>query len=233
MIKDNIIYEDEDYIVYNKPAGMLVQSDRSFQVDLVSEIMNYLALKGEKSMVYVINRLDRPVSGLVLLAKNKSASAKASKELISGNIDKDYLAVVCGKPDNMSGVMVDYLLKDGKNNLTRVVSQNTGDSKRAELEYETIATKEVTDNDEKKVLSLVRIHLITGRHHQIRVQFASRNMPLLGDTKYNTEYQNIKGWFNVALCSCGLSFMGKTFTIKPQGKEFEYFEDELETLHIG
>ena len=233
MIKDNIIYEDEDYIVYNKPAGMLVQSDRSFQVDLVSEIMNYLALKGEKGMVSVINRLDRPVSGLVLIAKNKSASAKASKELISGNIDKGYLAVVCGKPDNISGVMVDYLLKDGKNNLTRVGSQNTGDSKRAELEYETIATKEVTDKDEKKVLSLVRIHLITGRHHQIRVQFANRNMPLLGDTKYNTEYHNAKGWFNVALCSCGLRFMGKTFTIKPQGKEFEYFKDELETLYIG
>lgn len=226
---ENIIYEDKEFIVYNKPAGMLVQSDKSFQVDLVSSLLTYLVQKGEKPNLSVINRLDRPVSGLVLLAKNKEAAAKVSKELAAGRMDKEYFAVVQGEFSCKKGVFTDYLQKDAKTNTSRVVSEKSRDAKKAVLEYEVIAVAE-SDEQSKDILSLVRIHLLTGRHHQIRVQFSSRGHALYGDTKYNTKFKDKKGWFQIALCSYKLSFLGKTFTIKPGGEGFAYFQEEMETI---
>lgn len=219
---ENIIYEDKDFIVYNKPSGMLVQSDKSFEVDLVSMLLSYLVQKGEKTNISVINRLDRPVSGLVLLAKNKEAAAKASKELSAGRIHKEYLAVVQGRFMEKKGEFIDYLQKDVKTNTSRVVSDKTKGAKKAVLEYEVLA--------EKEELSLVRIRLVTGRHHQIRVQFASRGHALYGDTKYNEKFREIKGWFQIALCSYRISFLGKSFSVKPKGEGFVYFQRELETI---
>lgn len=221
---ENIIYEDKDFIVYNKPSGMLVQSDKSFEVDLVSMLLSYLVQKGEKPNISVINRLDRPVSGLVLLAKNKEAAAKASKELSAGRIHKEYLAVVQGRFMEKKGEFIDYLQKDVKTNTSRVVSDKTKGAKKAVLEYEVLAAAE------KEELSLVRIRLVTGRHHQIRVQFASRGHALYGDTKYNEKFREIKGWFQIALCSYRISFLGKSFSVKPKGEGFVYFQRELETI---
>lgn len=226
---ENIIYEDKDFIVYNKPAGLLVQSDRSFQVDLVSMLLTYLVQRGEKPNLSVINRLDRPVSGLVLLAKNKEAASKVSKELAAGRIDKEYFAVVQGEFSDKKGVFTDYLQKDAKTNTSKVVSEKNRDAKKAVLEYEVTAVSEI-DEPGKDILSLVRIHLVTGRHHQIRVQFASHGHALYGDTKYNIKFKDEKGWFQIALCSYKLSFLGKTFTIKPGGGGFAYFRKELETI---
>lgn len=226
----NIVYEDNDIIVCNKPAGMLVQSNRSFDVDLVSAVMTYLAQKGQKPKVSVINRLDRPVSGLVLMAKNQVAAAKLSKELTSGGICKEYCAVVCGKLPKNEGVFVDYLLKDAKTNVSAIVPEGTKGSKEAKLEYKVIAEKEINYRGRDIFVSLVQIHLITGRHHQIRVQFAGRDIPLLGDTKYNKSMAETSGWKNISLCSYKLDFVGNNFKIIPSGEGFEYFKAELETI---
>ncbi|MDD6573363.1 MAG: RNA pseudouridine synthase, partial [Thermoflexaceae bacterium] len=178
---EQIIYEDKNIIVFHKPAGMLVQSDRSFDVDVVSSLMTYLAEKGEKPEIFVINRLDRPVSGLVLLAKNKKFAAALSQELQNGAINKEYYAVVCGSMPQKKGMLTDYLLKDARNNISEVVDSKIKGAKEAKLEYEVISSKNIPWNGGMQEVSLVKIHLITGRHHQIRVQFASRGVPLLGD----------------------------------------------------
>lgn len=229
MIMENIIYEDKDFIICNKPAGMLVQSDKSFQLDLVSSLMAYLVKKGENPRISVINRLDRPVSGLVLFAKNREAASNVSKELAAGRIDKEYFAVVQGKFSEKKGVLTDYLQKEAKTNTSRVVSEKVKGAQKAVLEYEVIAEAE-TDAYSQDILSLVRIRLVTGRHHQIRIQFASRGHALYGDTKYNMKFTGQRGWFQIALCSYKLSFLGKTFTIKPSGEGFEYFQKKLETI---
>ncbi|MCM1466631.1 MAG: RNA pseudouridine synthase [Alistipes sp.] len=219
---EHIIFENKDYIVYNKPAGMLVQSDKSFDVDLVSRLMTYLSQKGEKPRIFVINRLDRPVSGLVLLAKNKETASKLSKDLAEGRIGKEYMAVVHGGLAEKTGTFTDYLLKDGRSNLSKVVSGKEKDAKKAVLEYEVLETKQE--------LSLVRIRLVTGRHHQIRVQFASRGHALYGDTKYGLGGERSGERGMIALCSCELSFWGRTFTVEPEGGAFEYFRKDSGTL---
>lgn len=244
-ISDRIIWEDSNLIVVHKPAGMLVQSDRSFDVDLVSALKSYLVKKGEKCELSVINRLDRPVSGLVLLAKNKQMAAKVTKELMNGQICKEYYAIVCGELEKAEGELVDYLLKDGKNNISRVVSKGVPGAKEARLSYKVLAAKNVTPVRTKTqdagnaaddgnamqevVLSLVKVHLHTGRHHQIRVQFAHMGHPLLGDAKYNPLKIQVPVK-NVSLCSAHLEFLGKSFTIKPDDAAFEYFREELEIL---
>lgn len=227
---EQIIYEDKNIIVFHKPAGMLVQSDRSFDVDVVSSLMTYLAEKGEKPEIFVINRLDRPVSGLVLLAKNKKFAAALSQELQNGAINKEYYAVVCGSMPQKKGMLTDYLLKDARNNISEVVDSKIKGAKEAKLEYEVISSKNIPWNGGMQEVSLVKIHLITGRHHQIRVQFASRGVPLLGDARYNKQQENRGGWQNISLCSCKLEFLGQTFEIKPKGDGFEYFKEELETI---
>lgn len=216
----DIIYEDDNMMICNKPSGVLAQGDKSFDVDMVSRCLTYRRQKGEEAYVAVINRLDRPVSGLMVFAKNKKTAAVLSAALQKDTFNKQYYAVVCGKPKEDKGLFVDYLLKDGKTNSSKVVLESTTGSKKAELEYETIQTLE---DELGNVLTLVRIHLITGRHHQIRVQFASRGLPLLGDVKYGGEAANIAKESNaheLALCAYSLSVAGKKFEIKPQGKIF-------------
>lgn len=226
----SILYESKDFIVYNKPSGKLVQADRSFDIDVVSELKTYLAGRGEGTEVSVINRLDRPVSGLVLLAKNKVFAGKVSKVMAEGGISKEYFAVVCGKFPDKQGTMVDYLLKDGKTNMSKVVGPSVKGAKEAKLEYNVVAEKYINYFGQALDVSLVKIKLITGRHHQIRVQFASRNLPLLGDAKYNSQVDNMGGWRNISLCSYKLEFLDKCFVIKPSGDGFEYFAEELDTI---
>lgn len=221
-IKDRIVFEDKDIIIYNKAAGKLVQSNRSFDVDVVSELMTYLATKGERQSIHVINRLDRPVSGLVLLAKGKEAAKKITAKLTNNDICKEYYAVVCGRSLDPKGRFEDYLVKDSKTNMSKICRADDADAKKAVLEYEVLSTR-----DE---LSLVKIKLITGRHHQIRAQFAYHNHPLFGDTKYNKELVGERGWSNIALCSYHIEFDKYNFTITPEGEGFEYFKKELETI---
>lgn len=197
----NIIHECENYIVIHKPAGLATQTAKLGQKDLVSEVKNHLVKSKQKPYVAVINRLDQPVEGLVLIAKNDRAAAFLSKELTENRIEKQYEALVYGNPDKESGELTDYMLKDAKTNTSRVVNKDTNGAKKALLKYETIK------KDENSLLS---VHLITGRHHQIRLQMSNMGHPILGDTKYGTEESILRskelGIKNVALKAVQLKF---------------------------
>ncbi|MFR5602153.1 MAG: RluA family pseudouridine synthase [Lachnospiraceae bacterium] len=228
-----IIYEDPDILVVEKPVGMESQSSRGFGVDMVSEIKRHIHKeihkeihRGGEPYVGVIHRLDKPVSGVMVYAKNKKAAASLSKQVQDGTMKKEYLAVLCGKPVDNVGNYVDFLLKNDETNCSQVVDMGITGGKRAELNYRIMGTIE----QEGKLLSLVRVELLTGRHHQIRVQFSHRGTPLWGDHKYNPEFSKPeKKQENIALCACSLSFLhpktGKrvSCSMEPQGAVFRLF----------
>lgn len=226
-MRSKIIYEDESVIVVHKPTGLATQTSKLGQQDLVSEIKNYLSRKriqdttskniSKEPYVGLIHRLDQPVEGILVLAKNEFAAAQLSAQITKDKMKKCYYAFVYGKPEQTNGVLEDYLLKDSKTNLSKVVPKNTDnrDVKRAELMYKSIKTVDKLPGIGGECLqvtaSLMDIQLKTGRHHQIRVQFAYAGIPLLGDYKYGTAESidasreiNLK---NVALCAYRLDFM--------------------------
>ncbi len=171
----NIIYEDNHLLVVEKPINVPVQADKSGDLDFLSMLKNYLKEKYNKpGDVYLglVHRLDRPVGGIMVFAKTSKAASRLAKQIQKHEVKKIYMAVLEGKVSE-SGVFKDKLKKDEKLNITRV----SADGKDAELSYNLIG---YVNN-----LSLVRISLKTGRSHQIRVQFASRKLPLYGDQKYN------------------------------------------------
>ena len=193
----NILFEDQSIIVAEKPVGLESQATRKLEPDMVSEIRKHIhklstPSSGKKGEPYVgvIHRLDRPVGGIMVYAKTKEAAAALSRQVQDRTMEKYYLAIVCGKPVDNVGNFVDFLLKDGKINSSFVVDKTTDGAKRAELEYRVINSG-VLDGRE---VSLAEVHLLTGRHHQIRVQFASRGLPLWGDEKYgNREKKSESG----------------------------------------
>jgi len=226
-----IIYEDNKMFVCNKPTGVLAQSGKSFDVDMVSALMTYRKKKGEDTFIGVINRLDRQVSGLMVFAKTKQEAAILNKCMQHNEFNKYYYAVVFGKPVDNKGIFVDYLLKDGKTNTSIVASQDSKDAKRAELEYEVI--KSIIDENTGNNLTLVKIHLITGRHHQIRVQFSMRGLALVGDTKYGCSddiSMNDKSFTHktcadgIALCAYALQIGKQKFEINPEESIFKLFD---------
>lgn len=235
MIKLKIFYEDEDIIVVQKPAGVESQEARGFAQDMVSLIRNHRMLSTQLSTtpstrrtppyVGVIHRLDRQVSGVMVYAKTKKAAAVLSAAVQKGEVRKIYHAVVCGKPVDNHGQWVDYLLKNGKNNTTSVVDKSVEEAKKAVLNYKVLGS---AVEESGRELTLLEIELLTGRHHQIRVQCASRNLPLWGDVKYNPAFQDKRG-VNPALCSVQLSFRhpvnGKTmtFSMTPEEEVFRLF----------
>lgn len=215
----DIVYEDKDKIILNKPAGQLSQSGKSFELDLVSEVLTYRKRNGEEAYAAIINRLDRPVSGLVLMAKNKREAARLSSLMQKESLCKHYQVLVCGKPELDKGELVDNLMKDAKNNESSVVPEGTKGAKEARLRYKLLSYDEQAD------ISRLDIHLITGRHHQIRVQLASRNMPVVGDGKYGGEravsaVRQVKGTRIkrgcIALCAVRLKIDGKVYEVKPE-----------------
>ncbi|MDO5540233.1 MAG: RluA family pseudouridine synthase [Eubacteriales bacterium] len=216
----NIIYEDDDMIACCKPAGIAVQSASFGKKDLESMVRTYIAEKSGKPNPYlgVVHRLDQPVQGIVVMAKTKKAAASLSAQVQDGGMEKEYLAVICGKAGKKEGELVDFLLKDGKSNSSKKVAEGTREAKKAVLSYRVVA--------EKEAYSLMRIKLQTGRHHQIRVQMASAGLPLYGDTKYNPGAQKGQG---LALCADHLTFVHpgsgeKTeLSCRPVGNGFEIF----------
>ena len=134
----------------------------------------------------VIHRLDKPVSGVMVYAKTKNAAASLSKQVAEGKMHKKYLAVLCGKPVDNVEKYVDYLLKDEKENTSRIVDMGIKGGKRAELICRALETKPVEPYGE---LTLAEIELLTGRHHQIRVQMSGHGLPLWGDNRYNPAFQ--------------------------------------------
>lgn len=225
-MRPNIVYEDDNIIICNKRPGMASQSEKGFEVDLLSSVMTYRTQKKESAATHIINRLDKPVGGLVLFAKDKSTAAALSALSGEHSIEKMYYAVVEGTTEP-KGELKDFLVKDAKNNVSRVCKEDEKDAKKALLSYETLETKEI----EGKLYSLVRIKLYTGRHHQIRVQFSSRGHALYGDIKYNKNFCGKRGVVP-ALFAYSLSFNNPSgaerirVEVKPEGKswDFEYFK---------
>ena len=159
-IEENILYEDKDVVVCCKPAGFPVQTRKPGCMDMESALRNYLAGKGQGTYLAVIHRLDQPVQGILVFAKNKGSAADLSQQIQQGKMEKKYLAYVQGKPEEKKGRLVNEMEKDSRTNTSRVVEKKTSSSKRAELDY--CVLKETEEG------SLVEIHLHTGRHHQIR-----------------------------------------------------------------
>ena len=193
----HILYEDEAVLVVWKPVGMESQSSRGFDVDMVSEIKRYLSTKkagdnhnlstkAVEPYVGVIHRLDKPVSGVMVYAKTKEAAGALSRQVSEGGMHKKYLTVLCGKPVDNVEKHVDYLLKDEKENTSRIVDMGIKGGKRAELICRAVETKTVEPYGE---LTLAEIELLTGRHHQIRVQMSGHGTPIWGDNRYNPAFQ--------------------------------------------
>lgn len=246
MNKEQILYEDNDIIVCAKPAGIAVQTAKVGECDMASDIANYLAASGEsvspslagyrrpnRPYVGIVHRLDQPVEGILVFAKNPKAAGVLSKQIAENKIEKYYYAVIsdkrllkeAGKAEK--GTLTDYLYKDGKTNTSAVVPKEHKGAKRAELFYE--IEKHLPDEG----TALVKIKLITGRHHQIRVQMSHAGMSLLGDYKYADEEtkemsERLKQR-QIALCACKISFThpktGKrmSFQKEPEGKIFHKF----------
>lgn len=191
----DIIMEDKEILVVRKPAGVESQTGKGFSMDLESEIRNYLyqASGGKTSYVGVVHRLDRPVRGVMVYAKTKQAAAGLSRQVQSGGMKKRYYAILCGKMHPETGVLEDDLVKDGRTNTSHVAKKGETGGKRAVLYYRTVDFSAFHGLDAllpegADALSMVEIELITGRHHQIRVQFSHAGCPLLGDTRYNPAY---------------------------------------------
>lgn len=177
-----IVYEDNVLLIVHKPAGIATQTARLGQADVVSELKNYRKNKGEDTYIGVIHRLDQPVEGLLVFAKNQSAAERLSLQLQDGTLKKSYLALVQGELEkDTGGELTDFLLKDNRTNLSRVVTEGIRGAKRAGLCWKCVETYA------GKGYSMVEVELYTGRHHQIRVQLSNAGMPLLGDMKYGTD----------------------------------------------
>lgn len=177
-----VIYEDNHIIVVEKPANIPSQGDKTGDLDMLTIIKAYLKEKYNKpGNVYLglVHRLDRPVGGVMVFAKTSKAAARLSEQVREKVFKKKYLVIVNGKFEEKKGTLKDYLLKKERLNKSRVVEEGTKNSKYAELDYE------VLKYDKEQNLSLLKINLHTGRHHQIRVQLSSRDHSIYGDAKYN------------------------------------------------
>ena len=178
-----VIYEDNHIIVVEKPPNIPSQGDKTEDTDMLTIIKEYLKEKYNKpGNVYLglVHRLDRPVGGVMIFAKTSKAASRLSNQVREKVFKKEYLAIVNGKPEKNKGTLENYLLKNEKTNTSKIVKENTPGSKYAKLDYEVLKYNEEID------LSLLKILLHTGRHHQIRVQLAGMGHSICGDQKYGT-----------------------------------------------
>ena len=178
-----VIYEDNHIIVVEKTPNIPSQSDKTGDIDMLTLVKQYIKEKYNKpGNVYLglVHRLDRPVGGIMIFAKTSKAASRLSNQVREKIFKKEYLAVVDGKITTRSGTLENYLYKDERNNMSKVVSKDKKNAKLAKLDYEVITYNEV------KNLSLLKINLHTGRHHQIRVQLSNFGHSIFGDQKYGT-----------------------------------------------
>lgn len=191
----NVLYEDNHILCVEKPVNVPVQEDDSHDLDLLTMCKNYLKEKYNKpGNVYLglVHRLDRPVGGVMIFAKTSKAASRLSDAVRTRTIQKEYLAVLDGNTSG-SHTLTDYLKKDTKKN--RVFVTNEKEGKKSVLDYDVL--------DQRDNKTLVHILLHTGRSHQIRVQFSSRNLPLVYDQRYNQHTK--KG--QIALYAYRLTFV--------------------------
>ena len=193
MIK--ILHSDKFIVAAVKPCGVL--SEPSPTED--ESVLSLVSVQEKLPPLFPIHRLDRNVSGIILMAKNKNAAGKFSGLVSDRSVEKEYLAIVHGRPSEEYGIYKDLLFKDSQSNKSFVTDTMRKGVKEASLEYRVLASSESEDG----VLSLVRVKLHTGRTHQIRVQFSSRKTPLFGDGKYGSHTNRGE----IALFSARMSFV--------------------------
>lgn len=180
----DIIFEDNHLLVIDKPAGLLSQEDHTGEPDVLTICKKYIKETYDKPgnvWMGLVHRLDRPVSGVMVLAKTSKAASRISEQIRKRTVIKIYHAIVSGKTP-ASAVWTDHLTKDSSSNISRV-SKPGGDAKESSLSFSTLSYHKEAD------YSLVEVALKTGRAHQIRVQFSSRNHPIAGDQKYGANSQ--------------------------------------------
>ena len=264
-MKLDILYEDNDIIVCHKAPGVASQTERSYDPDMVSMLMNHFHKSGVKNpYVGVVHRLDKPVAGVIIYGKNEKATKLLSEQITSHKFTKRYKAIVCGdisvlkdkvtsqKSDNSGSAisidsdnrytLTDYLLRDAKTNTSCVVDislskyKSHKEVKKSSLSFSVSKKIELApDNPLYKenspygnILSLVDIELLTGRHHQIRVQFSHAGFPLWGDMRYSPYAKDLGQRKGVALCAYSLTIKHPvtkkeiTFDIEPRNSIFSY-----------
>lgn len=184
MIK--VLYEDNHLLVVEKPVNILSQGDDTNDKDMVNLLKSYVKEKYNKPgnvFIGLVHRLDRPVGGVMVFAKTSKAASRLSEQVRNKSFKKTYRAVIHKTMSKKEDNLKDYLYKNKKTNMVSVVNKNHKDAKNAELDYETLQSK--------NNFSLVQIDLKTGRPHQIRVQFASRKHPLFGDQRYGKDVNKV------------------------------------------
>ena len=182
-----VIYEDNHIIVVEKIPNIPSQEDKTGDVSMFGIVKKYIKEKYKKpGNVYLglVHRLDRPVGGIMIFAKTSKAASRLSNQVREKVFKKQYLAVVEGKLEKTKGTLENYLYKDTKNNTSYVVDKNKKQAKLAKLNYEVI------EYNKKENVSLLKINLHTGRHHQIRVQLSNIGHSIYGDQKYGKAGKN-------------------------------------------
>lgn len=178
-----VLYEDNQIIVVEKEPNIPSQADKTGDVDMLTLVKDYVKEKYNKpgeAYIGLVHRLDRPVGGVMVFARTSKAASRLSEQVRDKILKKTYVAVVDGRIKEHNGILEDYLYKDERNNLSKVVNKDKKNAKLAKLEYKVLCY------DVKRDLTTVKIKLYTGRHHQIRVQFANFGHSLYGDQKYGT-----------------------------------------------
>ncbi len=178
-----ILHKERDFLVCMKPQGVPSQPDTTGDEDMTSLLRTQLRESGENADIFVVHRLDRATGGVMVYARTKAASAALSRLVAEKDgFEKHYLAAISGAPEGASGEMTDYLFKDSAQKKAFVVKGERKGAKLASLDYEVKSTVKIGE----KTFSLLEIALHTGRFHQIRVQLASRGMPIYADGKYGS-----------------------------------------------
>lgn len=221
-MKLKVLYEDNHVIVVVKPVNIPSQADKTGDEDMLSIIKKYIKEKYNKpGDVYLglVHRLDRPTGGVMVFAKTSKSASRLSEQVREKQMHKKYLCIVDGKLEKQKGIFKDYLLKNEKTNTSKIVKEGTKNAKEAILDYEVIKYNEEIN------LSVVKVNLHTGRHHQIRVQFASRGHSISGDQKYGTRGRGKQ----LALWAYYLSFIHPT---KKEEMAFEAYPEKTGSWKI-
>lgn len=191
-IQDRIIYEDNHLLVINKLPSEIVQEDKTGDKSLLERLKDWIKKRDNKPgnvFLEVIHRIDRPVSGLVMFAKTSKALSKFNELLREGKIKKTYLAIVQNKPPKDKDILEHYIVRNTQLNKSKAFIKEVKNSKKAVLLYEVIAKSDR--------YYLLKIDLITGRHHQIRSQLAAIQCPIKGDIKYGYPRTNPGGFIHL------------------------------------
>lgn len=200
MLDSRILYEDNHLIAVNKACSEIVQGDKTGDETLAQKVSDYIKQRDKKPgnvFIGICHRLDRPTSGIVIFAKTSKALSRMNALFRNSEVKKTYWAICGRQPDNSSGTLVHYLLRNQRKNMSRPVNPDTPGAKRAELGYELVAASDR--------YYLLRVYPATGRHHQIRAQLSAVGCPIKGDLKYGAPRSNKGG--GISLHAGQVSFL--------------------------